>query len=443
MTTSSSGLSSFLSNGITPPQPTGSDTSTNFPVWYQDYLYNIANAATNLSQTPYTTYPGQQVASPSADTTASWTAAENNVGTWKPDVTSAQTTSQSGASPLSTEMVNNYAGNYNTGVTSGGAGITGALNQSVLGAAPNFSNQTGAQTTQQAANYTGALNNAVQGNVAGYENPYNNQVVGGIESALNTNLTQNVLPQIQDRFVQSGQTASPQQMQAENNAVYQNQQAVGQAIAPALEQGYNTALGAAQTEGNLGFQTGAQTANTGLSAGMSTANTGYGTAGTGVQLGTSTGLQNQTNQLTSASQLGQLGALTSQLNASDTGQLAAAGQAQDTNSQANINAAMNNFYNQQQYPYQNLSYLSNILRGQQMPTTSQTASTTYAPSSAYTNSPLSSFIGTTLGGSALLNGTSLKKGGPVRDAPKKKTLDLVIIEPMVGPTVRGALSRAA
>lgn len=95
------------------------------------------------------------------------------------------------------------------------------------------------------------------------------------------------------------------------------------------------------------------------------------------------------------------------MTAADTGQLAAAGQAQDTVNQANINAALNNFYAQQQWPYQNLGFASNIIRGLPVNTNQQTVGTTY--NVPYQASPLSQFLGLTLGGASL----GLKKGGPV------------------------------
>ena len=66
---------------------------------------------------------------------------------------------------------------------------------------------------------------------------------------------------------------------------------------------------------------------------------------------------------------------------------------------------MNNFYSQEQWPYQNLSYASNIIRGQDVPSnTMQVGLTT--PQTSYTASPLSSFTGTVLAGSALNNNTN-------------------------------------
>lgn len=316
-----SGTTSFLFGGDpVPPQPTGSDTSTNFPLWLQQYTANLASGATNLANSPYTPFPGPQVAAPSGATQQSWNMATGNVGDYQ-----------------------------------------GALGQ--------------------AMNLTGAAAQPVTaGQINSYMNPFEDQVLGGLQSAANQNLTQNILPQVQDRFVSAGQSRSPQEMQATNNAVQANDTALYQAQAGALGQGYQGALGAA--------------------------------------------LQEQGAKQAAGAQFGQLGALTQQLGAADVGQVAAAGQAQDTTNQANINAALNNFYAQQQWPYQNLAYASNIIRGQNVPTNQMTVGQQYNPGQSYTASPLASFVGTTLGAqgaantasntSALNSALGVKKGGHIR-----------------------------
>lgn len=301
----------FLFSGQpVPPQPTGSDTQTNFPLWQQSYVANLANAATNLASSPYTPFSGPTVAAPSAQTTQAEQLAGQNVGNWQP-----------------------------------------ALNQAM-----SFEQQAGTPTTASDINQ--------------FMNPYMSQVIGGLTSAANTNFFQNQLPGIQSNFVSAGQSRSPQEMQATNNALYQNNQALDQSIAGALGTGYQGALNANFAQKGLQQSAGATS--------------------------------------------GQLGALTGQLGAQDVGQLAASGATQDQNAQANLNAAQNQFYAQQQWPYQNLAYASNILRGQNIPTNTQTVGQQYNPGQAYTASPLASFVGTTLGSSA----AGLARGGRV--APKKR-----------------------
>lgn len=298
-----SGTLGFLFSGApVPPQPTGSDTQTAFPLWLQQMESNIGSAATNLAGQPYSPFPGPQVAAPSAATQQSWQNAVSNQGDYQGALGNAMNLTQQASQPVTADQINNYM------------------------------------------------------------NPFESTVLGGLQSAANQQLTQNVLPQVQDRFVSAGQSRSPQEMQATNNAVQANDTALYQAQAGALGQGYQGALGAA--------------------------------------------LQEQGVQQTTGAQFGQLGALTQQLGAADVGQLAAAGQAQDTTNQANINAALNNYYAQEQWPYQNLAFASNIIRGQNVPSNTMTVGQQYNPGQTYTASPLSSFIGTTLGANAVGNSSS-------------------------------------
>lgn len=299
------GVTGFLFQGSpVPAQPSGSDSSTQFPLWQQQYIYNLSNAATNLSDTPYTPYPGPTVAAPSAATTQAENMALKNVGNYMP-----------------------------------------------------FQRQAGALTAESAQPITGA-------DINRYMNPYEKQVIGGIESNLNTNLQQNVLPGVQNSFVSAGQSKSPQEREATNRALYLNQQAVGQQVGSALETGYQGALTAAQAQQGMEARAGAQ--------------------------------------------LGTLGALQQQEGLTDVGQVAGAGQTIDANRQANINAAMNQFYQQEQWPYQQLGFASNIIRG--LPTGSTTQSVTQPSSQYYNPSPLATIAGTASAAGAL----GLRRGGHVR-----------------------------
>jgi hypothetical protein len=309
----SNGITSFLFQGDPiPPQPTGSDTSSSYPLWLQDYTYNLANAASNLASTPYQAYGGPTVAAPSATTLQAQQLAASNVGNYQPYLQQAGALTQAAGTPL-----------------------------------------TGQQIQQ-------------------YMNPFENTVIGGIESSLNTNLNQNVLPGIQDRFVTAGQSRSPQEMQATNNAVYQNQQAIGQQVGSALETGYNGALQEANAQ--------------------------------------------QTAQQQAGAQLGTLGSLTQALGQGDVASLAASGQQQDTLAQNNINAAMNAFYQQQQYPYQQLGFASNIIRGLPVNTNQQTSGVTYQ-NSGYTASPLASLGQLALGSGVLARGGRVSKRRIARPHP--------------------------
>lgn len=363
---------SLFSGSVIPPQPTASDASTSYPQWLQQYVYNLGNAATNLASQPYTQFPGQQIAAPSAATTEAEQLAQSNVGSYQPDLSQANAlTGQAGALTQ-----------YGAGLSSQGAGLTNE----------------GAGLTNQAVGMTEAASQPIGASqINQYMNPYTSQVVGALQQASNNNLTMNQLPAISSQFVGAGQAASPQMAQADNNALYLSNQALDQATAGALQTGYQGALSTALTEQGAQMQGASQIGQYGGQLGQ------YGSelGAIGQQFG-----QYGSETAAQGAQYGALGSLTQQMGGYDVGQLAASGQTQDTFNQANINSAINNFDAQQQWPYQNLAYASNIIRGQPVASNTYTVGLTPGSQSNYTASPLSSFIGTTLGGSALLNGTS-------------------------------------
>lgn len=297
-------LTSFLFQGAAPvQQPTGSDSSTNFPLWLQQEVFNTANAATNLASQPYTPFPGQMVASPSPTTQQAWDTATNNVGNYQPNLNSAGALTQAAGQGISGQDINQFLNPYT-------------------------------------ANVTGAL-----GQLAGQ------------------NLTNNLLPGINDTFTKAGQFGSSGNSEFTNRAVRDTQQSLLNAQAGTLQQGYQGALTAAQ--------------------------------------------QQKAQQLAAGAQTGQLGALTSQLGAQDVSELAGAGSAQDVLGQANINANMGAFNQQQQWPYSNLAFASNIIHGLPVGSTTQTAGLT--PVNTFAPSPVS----TGLGIGALASGLGAAKGGHV------------------------------
>jgi hypothetical protein len=264
-------------------------------LWLQQSEFGLNNAASQLASSPYQQFPGPQVAAPSAQTQQAWNLAGQNVGAWNPYI-------------------------------------------------------------QQAANLTGqAAAPITSSDISQFLNPYENYVTG----ALNTNLMNNILPQVQSQFVSAGQAASPQQAQVAGQAIYGTQQAAGQALA----QNYTGALSALQ--------------------------------------------QQRAQEQSAGAQYGQLGQATAQLGAADVSQLAAAGQGQDVLSQANLNTAMNNWQQQQQWPYQQLGFESDIIRGTPIQQSTQTMGQYYPQ--AYGASPFAA----ALGGAQIGAASGYREGGAV------------------------------
>lgn len=294
------------------PAPTTTSQSTQYPAWLQSILQGTLEGGAAAASQPFNPFPGPTVATPSAQTTQAQTLAGQNVGNYQPALNQAQ------------------------GLVAGsGAPIT-------------------------------------SGDVSTFLNPYQDYVTG----ALNRNLTQNILPSVQDKFVSAGQSRSPQEASITGQAIHDTQDAVGQSLAG----GFQGALNSLQQE--------------------------------------------RQQQANSGNVLGQQAVLQSNLGAADVGSLAASGATQDQYAQSNINAALNQFQQQQQYPYQQIGFLANLLQGTPL---SALGPTTTRVDTNYANlqpSPLATF-GTTLAGANSLSGGSqtLARGGRVMMPPRRGALE--------------------
>lgn len=250
-----------------------------------------------------------------------------------PDISSAYTQAATTGLPSTAGQIENAA-------TGTGTGYADFLANQLNSAAPSVAGGYTGTVAAGTPTTTNALNSAVSGAIPEYMNPYEDQIIGGIESAMQQNFEQNVLPSIQDRFVEAGQAASPQQMEAENRAAYLEQQAVGQQVAQALNTGYQGALNTALNTGTTGFNAAATGAGTGINTGLSLANTalsgGQSTAGQALSLGstaagagTQAGLTAGTAGLSTAAGIGSTGFSAAENNAN-----ASLGQGANTAAQA-------------------------------------------------------------------------------------------------------------
>lgn len=196
--------------------------------------------------------------------------------------------------------------------------------------------------------------------ISTFLNPYQSYITG----ALNRNLNENLLPSIQDRFVGAGQSRSPQEQELTSRALRDTQTSVGEAMAG----GYQGALNSL--------------------------------------------LQQRQQQQAAGAQLGQLGSTVSRLGGFDVGELAASGQAQDQFAQQNLNSAMSQFQQQQQWPYQQVGFLSDVVHSLPVSaagTTSQTASSSYLNPNYMPASPLNAFLSGALNTSA----AGYRRGGRI------------------------------
>jgi len=167
-------------------------STTSGPVWLQEGYQNLAQRASDLSNTPYHGWGGQFVASPSDTTKSAWNLANQNVGSYQPYLQQASNLTSSAATPLSSSDVQNFL------------------------------------------------------------NPYQDYVTKGITQ----NFNENVLPSIQDKFVSAGQSRSPQEAELTGRATRDLNTSIGNSMASAYQGALSSALQQKQQQGQLGAQMG-------------------------------------------------------------------------------------------------------------------------------------------------------------------------------------------
>lgn len=283
---------------------TTQNTTSQIPAFLQSRLENLLGRAETISQTPYATYGGPRIAVPTTDQATAQAETRANQGAYRPLVDKAQ----------------------------------------------DFYTKAG--TYDPAA-------------VQQFRNPYITNVADQIATLGNRNLTENVLPGINNTFTGAGQFGSRRNYDFTNRALRDNQEAISSAQGTALYNAENAAQTAAANDRQQ-----AGTAASGLST----------LAG-----------QQQT------------------LQTNDVNALNASGAAQQGQTQKNYDTAYQDYLTQQQYPQQQLGILQNAVYGAPQQKDETKSITNPSPS---TGTSLLSLAG--LGGLAY---AGLKKGGKVR---KKK-----------------------
>ncbi len=187
--------------------------------------------------------------------------------------------------------------------------------------------------------------------VGSYMSPYTDSVVNRIAQLGQRNLTENLLPQVNSTFTGAGQFGSTRNAEFTNRALRDANESILGQQANALQTGYQNAQNAALQD------------------------------------------------LTRYSQLGQL---QQQLGYQDASMLDTIGQQQQQQKQQNMNLANTDFTNQRNYQKSQLSFLSDIIRGQQVAQNSYSATSNPA---ATTNqlSPLAAAVQGFLGARSLVS----------------------------------------
>jgi hypothetical protein len=279
-------LLDFLTSGAPLPAgtaPVSKTTTTATPDWYQNYAKDLMAGQQNIATTPYQTYQGPRI----ADFTA---------------------TQQQGMDK-----------------TIGAAGLAAPAIQQGIGVAQGQIGQSGLSAAQP---YLQQAGQAAYGNVGQYMNPYNEAVTNRIGELGARTLREQLLPEISDRFVRSGQFGGSRQSEMIGRGLRDVYESTLAKQAEALQTGYGGALTAAQED----LRRQGQLAQTAGGLGTAGVTSGLDVAKTLAELGTGA----QTSGLAGAAAITGVGA------------------AQQGMNQQNLTLAYQDFLKQQGYPQEQI-----------------------------------------------------------------------------------------
>lgn len=307
----SNGALSYLFNGSA---PSGVDTSAaasnGMPTWYQQYLSGIAGKATQIAGAQdNVAVPTQNVAGFNPDQQQAFQQVRANQGAWQPDVNAA-TSAASSIQPTAN-------------------GLVGQAQTDVAGPAQSWG-------TDQAQKYM---------------SPYTSQVVDNIQRLGMRNLTENLVPAVQDQFLGSGQFGSTRNADILGRTVRDASTDINGQVSNALNSGYTNAQTAFTADANRAQQQQQMQGSAALQ---------------GASVGATAGQQ-------AATTLGALGQATQNMGNTDAATLNATGTQQQQLNQADLNAQTNNQTTQNNFDWNNLNNLNSVVRGLPLPTTTATA----------------------------------------------------------------------
>jgi hypothetical protein len=298
-------VSSFLAEGAAIPQGsalTDMTKQTVLPEWYTNYAMDILSGQQAIAARPYETAPMPRVAG------------------FTP--TQQQSFGMTGTAATAYQPLLGEA----TQAAQAAAGGPGALNV--------------------AQPYLGAAGQTSVSNINTYMNPYNEAVTNRIAELGTRNLTENIMPQIEGRYIQAGQLGfggrdgmgTPSGMMTDTSRAVRDVSAdILAKQAEALQSGYSQAAGLAGTD--LSRQ-----------AGLAS------TAGNLAQT-------QQQQQLAASGALSGLGAQAQGLGLAGAGALGGVGALEQQQGQKNLDVAYGDFLRQQGYPQEQINNMMNTFKG--------------------------------------------------------------------------------
>ena len=298
-------VSSFLAEGAAIPQGsalTDVTKQTVMPEWYTNYAMDMLSGQRALANRPYQTAPMPRIAGFTPTQEKSFGMTETAAGAYQPMLNQATEAAQAAAN------------------------APGALN-----VAQPYLTQAG-QTSVS--------------NIGSYMNPYNDAVTKRIAEMGTRNLTENIMPQIEGRYIQAGQlgfggrggAGTPSGMMTDTSRAVRDVSAdiLAQQTA-AMQQGYSEAAGLAGTD---------------LSRFGTLANTAGNLADT-----------QQRGQLAASGALSSLGEQAQTLGLTGAGALGNVGALQQQQGQKNLDVAYGDFLRQQGYEQEQIDNMMKTFQG--------------------------------------------------------------------------------
>lgn len=334
-------LLDFLTQGQ-PVQsiPTSGATETVLPDWYTNYAMQILSNQDAVANTPYATYGGPRVADFTADQRAG------------NDLTKQAATSYQ---PLLGQA---------TGALQGTLGRSGydVAKPDLTTAQGYYANSATPTGITMANPYLASAGQTSVNNIGQYMNPYNDAVTNRIGVLAGRNLTENLLPAINDRFTAGGTFGGSRQAEAIGKTLRDLQESTMAQQTAALQQGYTQATGLqqgdlarqgqlAQTAGNLGQQQQQILQNAGQGFGV---------------LGNMAGNLYNTDTINAGNISGQLAGLadqTQRMGLTGAGALQQVGATQQGLNQKNLDVAYQDFLNQQKYAQDQINAQTSTMQG--------------------------------------------------------------------------------
>lgn len=409
----------FLFEGSAPtPGTTTGTTQVQLPEWYTQYTTDMLGKAQAVANLPYAQYTGPRIAAFTPTEQAGFAATQQAAGAYQPFLQQAQTA-------LGTAGATTGVGAAGADFAKAAGMMGAAAAQPFLGQAAGMSGVTAAQPLFQAAlpaiqrageasavaaaqPFLGAASRTFPQAAAEYMNPYTKAVVEQLGDVGVRQLQEKYLPAIGEEFIRAGQfgvgPGSTRMGEFGSRALRDVQQSVLAEQSKALQQGYAQAADifgqdvarAAQLAGTVGqlstqdygrlLESGARVADVGAKLGQLTSEDAARLADIGKATGTLTAQDAQTLARIGESkgQLAQQDAANLQSLASK--YLAAAEGAQTMGlrgaeavtgvgakeramQQANLDLAYQDFLKQEAYPKEQIKFLSDILGGVQLPST--------------------------------------------------------------------------